>query len=502
MRVLFRVPTPGGCGALLTLVVSASIALSSSIANAEPLGHHVDLTPYAGYSIFDPDTRVNGARLVDHYAFGGRLGFRARPWLGFEATGTMIPTRARGGDDVTYLHGSAGAMISPFADRFGGPFLYVGGGAARLRDSGGATVDQGSAELATGFQIWMSNVVGLRLEAREVAWLPNGDSRRPRNQTVLVGAGLTFAVGGRPHDSDGDGVLDRDDRCPDTPRGLRVDAHGCPEDSDHDGVPDGIDRCPDTRPGAVVDALGCAKDSDHDGVPDGIDRCPDTVRGAAVDSLGCPKDSDQDGVWDGIDKCPDTPRRAVVDATGCPKDSDQDGVPDGIDRCPDTPAHYPVDSTGCSPQIDEFERGLVRDGMIQLIDLPFETGKAKLLPAATHKLDAVGRVLVQWADLRWEIGGHTEAQGSRLDKKQLSEARAIAVLYYLLKAYPALNRDAFTIRGYGGSKPIATGKDPASLARNRRIEFKVLNPDVLQREIKHRGLLQGTSDPNAPKEKP
>jgi len=31
-----------------------------------------------------------------------------------------------------------------------------------------------------------------------------------------------------PKDSDGDGVLDPQDRCPDTPRGVAVDEHGCP----------------------------------------------------------------------------------------------------------------------------------------------------------------------------------------------------------------------------------------------------------------------------------
>ena len=58
-------------------------------------------------------------------------------------------------------------------------------------------------------------------------------------------------------DSDGDGVRDADDRCPDTPPGARVDARGCPKDSDHDGVYDGIDRCPDTPAGTKVDAWGC-----------------------------------------------------------------------------------------------------------------------------------------------------------------------------------------------------------------------------------------------------
>jgi len=58
-------------------------------------------------------------------------------------------------------------------------------------------------------------------------------------------------------DSDGDGVTDDLDRCPDTPKGVTVDAKGCPLDSDGDGVPDYLDKCPNTPKGATVDARGC-----------------------------------------------------------------------------------------------------------------------------------------------------------------------------------------------------------------------------------------------------
>jgi OOP family OmpA-OmpF porin len=58
-------------------------------------------------------------------------------------------------------------------------------------------------------------------------------------------------------DSDGDGVFDDKDRCPDTPRGVVVDLLGCPLDSDKDGVPDYKDKCPDTPKGSQVDANGC-----------------------------------------------------------------------------------------------------------------------------------------------------------------------------------------------------------------------------------------------------
>jgi OOP family OmpA-OmpF porin len=59
-------------------------------------------------------------------------------------------------------------------------------------------------------------------------------------------------------------------------------------------------------------------DDDGDGVVNSLDRCPNTPRGAKVDANGCPMDSDMDGVYDYLDKCPNTPRGLAVDYKGCP----------------------------------------------------------------------------------------------------------------------------------------------------------------------------------------
>ena len=58
-------------------------------------------------------------------------------------------------------------------------------------------------------------------------------------------------------------------------------------------------------------------DSDGDGVYDDEDNCPNTPKGAPVDKFGCPLDSDGDGVFDYRDQCPNTPRGARVDSRGC-----------------------------------------------------------------------------------------------------------------------------------------------------------------------------------------
>ena len=90
-----------------------------------------------------------------------------------------------------------------------------------------------------------------------------------------------------------------------------------------------------------------AKDSDGDGVFDDLDKCPNTPKGVKVDRFGCPIDADGDGVYDYLDQCPNTPRGVRVDQKGCPPDSDGDGVYDYIDQCPGTPKGVKVNDRGC-----------------------------------------------------------------------------------------------------------------------------------------------------------
>lgn len=60
-------------------------------------------------------------------------------------------------------------------------------------------------------------------------------------------------------DTDGDGVVDTHDECPNTPTGAAVDSKGCTLDSDGDGVADYKDQCPNSAPAAKVNELGCVE---------------------------------------------------------------------------------------------------------------------------------------------------------------------------------------------------------------------------------------------------
>jgi len=261
-------------------------------------------------------------------------------------------------------------------------------------------------------------------------------------------------------------------------------------DADGDGVQDRYDRCPDTPRGALVDEHGCPLDSDGDGVYDGIDKCPDTPKGAKVDKQGCPLDSDGDGVYDGIDKCPGTPKKAKVDKQGCPLDSDGDGVYDGIDKCPDTPKDLKVDKDGCPIETSEMETQFLDTGMIRTSKIEFEFNKADLRPESHKVLDEIGRILVEWPALKIEIGGHTDSQGSEKYNRQLSEKRAQAVLDYLTEHFPKINKANLTTKGYGEGSPIVSNDTEQGRAQNRRVEFVVLNKEDLKREIEKKKMLE------------
>ena len=212
--------------------------------------------------------------------------------------------------------------------------------------------------------------------------------------------------------------------------------------------------------------------------------------GATVDARGCPADSDGDGVYDGLDQCPDTPRGAAVNDAGCPQDSDGDGVYDGLDECPDTPANLQVDESGCPIVVDEVQEELLDMGTLRTSDIRFKTGSAELQDQSLEILDRIGKTLQDWPMLRLEVGGHTDSQGSAEFNRKLSQARAEAVRDYILKHFPDVDPSRLTAVGYGESQPVADNGTAAGRAQNRRVEFKVLNPDEVRKVIRTRRTLQ------------
>ena len=280
-------------------------------------------------------------------------------------------------------------------------------------------------------------------------------------------AGVRVDASGCPVDSDRDGVADYLDKCPNTPTTAKVDATGCPVDTDKDGVADYVDRCPNTPAGVRVDAAGCPVDTDKDGVADYLDKCPNTVPGAKVDANGCSIDSDSDGVADNDDRCPNTPRGIKVNAQGCPVDTDGDGVTDDLDKCPNTPSGTKVDAKGCTLLFETGKKSVTLQGV------NFVTAKADLLPESSGALDKVAESLVNNPDVKIAVEGYTDNRGSAAVNRRLSQARADAVRNYLIsKGVPAEN---ITAKGFGPLKPVASNAAEAGRAQNRRVELRRTN---------------------------
>jgi OOP family OmpA-OmpF porin len=232
-------------------------------------------------------------------------------------------------------------------------------------------------------------------------------------------------------------------------------------DSDGDGVADGVDRCPNTPAGTRVDAYGCEVDSDGDGVKDSKDKCPGTPRGVSVNADGCPMDSDGDGVADDKDKCPNTVKGAKVGPDGCELDGDKDGVVDRLDECPNSAPGVQVDIKGCEIK-----------AVIRLPGVNFQTNSDRLLPGATSVLNDAVATLKKNPTITVEVAGHTDSDGAADYNEGLSSRRAQTVHDYL--AANGIAEDRMSVRGYGESQPIADNTTRAGKAQNRRVELRVI----------------------------
>jgi outer membrane protein OmpA-like peptidoglycan-associated protein len=302
--------------------------------------------------------------------------------------------------------------------------------------------------------------------------------------------GLKFSIHkDRIPDFDGDRVSDKKDKCREVPGIVKFE--GCP-DRDGDDVPDATDMCPDIK-GLV--SLGGCPDRDGDGITDAKDECPDTPGIAQFN--GCP-DTDGDGIRDADDECPSIPGLALY--KGCP-DTDSDSIPDPKDDCPtakglamyngcpdtdgdeipdpkdDCPFDKgPPSNKGCPvkvAQVTPVAAVLTKEEQ-EIINkvfenLQFETGKAIIKESSFNSLNALALLMEKRGGLKLKIDGHTDNVGSAAMNKTLSQKRADAAKTYLVKR--GVDATRITAKGYGKDKPVAPNTTPEGRAKNRRVEF-------------------------------
>jgi OOP family OmpA-OmpF porin len=384
--------------------------------------------------------------------FGLRLGYNFNEWIGIEAEGAFSPTRTRNDTTRDNILVYRAQVIGNFVHTgYVRPFALIGFGGmsafpGTYNSEDGQWFPRGRDtdpffHVGIGAKFPITDMYGLRLDGRGIAppvffhkYLGFPSSGNESGWTgfdyeVLLSAYLAFGAEKAPppapppppapvveKDTDGDGILDKDDKCP-------------TQAEDKDGFQD-EDGCPDP-------------DNDGDGILDKDDKCPN-------------EPEDKDGFQD-EDGCPDP-------------DNDGDGIPDVDDKCPNEPetVNGYQDSDGCP---DEVPAALKKfTGVIQGIN--FATGSAKITKGSNKVLDKAVQVLVDYPDVKMEIGGHTDNVGKEEFNKELSQKRAESVKEYLVGK--GIAADRLTAVGYGMDKPLTSNKTKADKAKNRRTEFTLI----------------------------
>ncbi len=184
-------------------------------------------------------------------------------------------------------------------------------------------------------------------------------------------------------------------------------------------------------------------------------------------------DRDQDGLLDKDDDCPTDIEDldGFEDEDGCPEaDNDEDGIADDNDECPDLPEERGGDGDGCP------SRTYVKiiDGQLHVFGkIRFPTGSAEVEQRSSPLLDQLAVALRGNPQVtRVRIEGHTDDIGEAAFNQGLSEKRAESVK----RALEQREIDAYRLeaRGYGESRPAAPNKTPAGRAKNRGVEFIIV----------------------------
>jgi outer membrane protein OmpA-like peptidoglycan-associated protein len=359
-------------------------------------------------------------------------------------------TSFRGIDDVDFLYYSLGANVKYDVNNLIGdtskyfdPFVYLGGDFVSADSR-----SEGMLNIGVGFNTWFNENLGLSFQTGTKKGFSN--QVRAHYQSSL---GLVIKFGGK--DTDGDGVYDKDDACPEV-AGLK-EFNGCP-DADGDGIKDSDDACPNV---AGLAAMNGCPDADGDGVADKDDMCPNEKGTKA--NKGCP-DTDGDGVVDKDDKCPNVAGPSANN--GCPwPDTDGDGVLDKDDKCVDEAG--PASNNGCP------EEGMSESQIAALsqYSILFATDRANVTKVAAAKLDKVYDLISPVENVIFVVEGYADNVGADKYNQYLSERRAESVKAYLVEK--GFDASRLEVAGFGENNPAESNKTAAGRSKNRRVVIKL-----------------------------
>jgi OmpA-OmpF porin, OOP family len=151
-------------------------------------------------------------------------------------------------------------------------------------------------------------------------------------------------------------------------------------------------------------------------------------------------------------------------------DADGDRIPDSADECPDIAEEQGGDGDGC-PDAPTIE---IESGMIEIRGkIVFALGSAQLAPQNAKLLALLATLLNENASIQHvQVEGHTDTTGDEAFNEQLSLERAQTVVNALVER--GVKAERLSSKGMGASQPRTSNDTAAGRARNRRVEFRVL----------------------------
>ena len=334
--------------------VFAACLLAHTAAAGEFEEKQFHLVPFAGGTFFDGNRHyLTGEELPDAGYFGGRANLRLSCLFLVEVAGGFSEATTCC-DWNDWGHVSANLAWSPANGNRVTPFVSLGGGWSRTKQSAGDALDLGTIEGAAGLNVKFSNTLGARLEVRDVY------QSAPDWHDIVLGAGLNIGLG---------------------------------------------------------DNVACGSSETFNEPP----------------------------------PPPPPPPPAYTPPPPPPP------------APPPPPPPVPLDK-----------------GALSMRDIQFETGSARIAASSHEELEELCTIFKQHPELAIEIGGHTDAEGDAGANMELSEQRARAVFDWLQANCAEANLANFTVHGYGEERPVGSNSSAKGRAANRRIEFRVLNPEVLR----------------------
>lgn len=105
-------------------------------------------------------------------------------------------------------------------------------------------------------------------------------------------------------------------------------------------------------------------------------------------------------------------------------------------------------------------------------DILFDVNKATIKPESMKEINRIKAIMDENPNIRYEVQGHTDSTGDAASNQKLSERRAQAIVDKMVEL--GVSRSRLVAVGKGESEPISSNNSEAGRAKNRRVEFVVI----------------------------